>query len=81
VVRCVCVGMSDEQGNRSCDRISEWNNDIIIWIMLLCCYMLACIGSLEPSTCASPFIFMLPLRGVSQGGLRYWRAGFGRRDG
>ena len=24
-----------------------------------------------------PFIFMLPLRGVSQGGLRYWRAGFG----
>jgi len=24
-----------------------------------------------------PFIFMLPLRGVSQGGLRYWRAGMG----
>ncbi|WVZ70086.1 hypothetical protein U9M48_018783 [Paspalum notatum var. saurae] len=24
-----------------------------------------------------PFIITLPLRGVSQGGLRYWRAGFG----
>ena len=24
-----------------------------------------------------PFIIMLPLRGVSQSGLRYWRAGLG----
>ena len=34
VVRRVYVGMSDEQGNRLCDRNPEWNNDIIIWILL-----------------------------------------------
>jgi len=40
VVRCVCVGLSDEQGNRSCDRIPEWNNDMVNWIILFI-YLLA----------------------------------------
>ena len=64
VVRCVAGEIKEYRyGDRaSCEMVLIIKCDLYMMII-------ARIESLEPSTCASPFTFMLPLRGVSQGGL------------